>query len=437
MEQYFHRELLAPLKKWIDRREIYAIKGPRQSGKTTILKMLQEWLVNHKKVKPENIVFLTFEDREILEKFSIDPKGFIRSFIRGKGLSQERFYFLVDEFHYLVDGGQKLKLLYDIFENIKFIITGSSSLELAGKTSKFLVGRVFSFYLWQLSFREFINVESQQLSDIYRERAKLVKDFIFEGKDFTIPKTDIFGKDLEKEFEEYAIWGGYPEIAKAKEKDTKRIILKNIFDTYVSRDIIELLKVTDFPKLRTIIGLLAAQTGNLINYNSLSSNAHTYFKDIKHWLSILEETFIISLLRPFFTNKTSELKKNPKVYFVDTGIRNYILNNFNELSYRTDMGQLIENVAFSQLKVNQEDKFSIKYWRTLSKAEVDFILEINKDLVPIEVKYSAIEFPRISRSFRSFLSTYHPRRALVLTKRFWGESKVGKSIIKFAPIWYL
>ena len=174
--QYFPRVLLGLLKKWIDRKEIYAIKGPRQSGKTTLLKMLQEWLINEKKVEPENIIFLTFEDREVLEKFSTNPKTFIGSFIGEK--KEERFYFLIDEFHYLIEGGQKLKLLYDLFENIKFIITGSSSLELTGKTSKFLVGRVFSFHLWQLSFREFVYVKSPRLSNYCQERSELVKNFI-------------------------------------------------------------------------------------------------------------------------------------------------------------------------------------------------------------------------------------------------------------------
>ena len=431
-DQYFPRYLLADLKKWIDRREICAIKGPRQSGKTTLLKILQDYLIQGKKVNPENIIFLTLEDREILDKFSRSPKEFIRTLIMNK--QNERFYFLIDEFQYLVEGGQKLKLLYDLFENIKFIITGSSSLELAGKTGKFLVGRMFSFYLYQLSFEEFIGLKSKQLDNVYQERAKLVRDFITAGKDFRVEE-DIFGDDFKKYFEEYALFGGYPEVAKTEDIETKRIILKNLYNTYITRDIIELLKITDITKFRTILGLLANQTGSLISYNSLTADSQTYFKQIKHYLSILEETFIISLLRPFFTNKTTELKKNPKIYFIDTGFRNHILNNFNELSLRPDGGGIIENAVFTQLKISQPD--NLKYWRTLAKAEVDFIVEIGNEIIPIEVKYSYLKVAKVSRGFRNFLLQYRPKRALVLTKGFWGELKIESSLLKFIPVWYL
>jgi predicted AAA+ superfamily ATPase len=117
MNKYLPRLLFDEIIKWLKRKEIIAIKGPRQSGKTTLLLMIQDYLIEKEKVNPKNVIFLTFEDREILEKFSKAPKDFVSSFIRGQ--KNERFYFLIDEFHYLEEGGQKLKLLYDIFPNIK------------------------------------------------------------------------------------------------------------------------------------------------------------------------------------------------------------------------------------------------------------------------------------------------------------------------------
>ena len=432
--QYIKRDLFEKLKKWISRKEIFAIKGPRQSGKTTLLKMLQNWLIEKKNIKPENIIFLTFEDREILEKFSEGPKEFIKSIIGSR--KEDFFYFLIDEFHYLKDGGQKLKLLYDLFSNVKFVITGSSSLELAGKTAKFLVGRIFSFYLWQFNFGEFINIKSRELSNVYKERSKSIRDFIYGHKDFSPPKKDIFSKDFEKLFEEYAIWGGYPEVLKTDDKEIKKIVLKNIYDTYITQDIIELLKITDYSKFKKIVSLLAVEIGNLINYNTLAIDSQSYFKEVKHFLSILEETFIVSLLRPFFTNKTSEIRKNPKVYFIDSGLRNYILNNFNQLSLRTDAGQLVENAVFFQLKI-AESRLPIKYWRTLGGAEVDFIIENPKNLIPIELKYSPLKSPQISRGFRNFLSEYKPKKAVIFTRGFWGQTKINSTSIKFIPVWYL
>ncbi len=248
---------------------------------------------------------------------------------------------------------------------------------------------------------------------------------------------DIFEKDFKNLFEEYAVWGGYPEMVKTKDAETKRIILKNIYDTYITRDIVELLKVADYSRFKVLVAFLSSQIGNLINYNNLTRDAGSYFKEIKRYLSVLEETYIISLLRPFSTSKISELKKNPKIYFIDAGLRNYILGNFQEISFRPDLGQIVENAVFSELRFSQEDLYSIKYWRTLGKAEVDFILEKKNEIVPIEAKYSSFDSPKISRGFRSFISEYNPQRAVVLTKDFWGELKVNSTLIKFAPVWYL
>jgi len=432
-KKYFHRHLIDQLKKWIDRREIYAIKGPRQSGKTTLLKMLKEYLIEKKKINPDNIIFLTFEDRDILEKFSEDPKEFVRSYIGQK--NKERFYFLLDEFHYVEEGGQKLKLLYDLFENIKFTITGSSSLELTGKTAKYLVGRMFSFYLPQMSFAEYIHIKSQQMNNVYTERSKLLRDFIVSGKDFKLKK-DIFESDFKNHYEEYSLYGGYPEVVKTEDLETKKVILKNIYDTYVTKDIIELLKVNKVSKFRNIVKLLAVRISSLINFNNLCNDSDTYFKELKSFLSILEETYIIYLLKPFYTNKATELKKNPKLYFMDTGLRNFAIDNFKGIPFRTDKGNLMENAAFIQLHINFPE-IPLKYWRTLAKAEVDFILEREKDLVPIEIKYANLSEPKISRGYRNFLLKYKPQKALVLTQGFCGQLKVNSSMVKFVPIWYL
>ena len=150
----------------------------------------------------------------------------------------------------------------------------------------------------------------------------------------------------------------------------------------------------------------------------------------------MEETYIISLLRPFYTNKATELKKNLKVYFIDSGLRNYALDSFNKIEFRTDAGNLMENTAYIQLRLNFPES-SIKYRRTLAKAEVDFILREEGEIVPIEVKYANMPEPKISRGFRNFILQYKPEKALVLTKGFWGDLKINSSLIKFIPVWYL
>ncbi len=131
-----------------------------------------------------------------------------------------------------------------------------------------------------------------------------------------------------------------------------------------------------------------------------------------------------------------KLDKNPKAYFLDLGLRNHIINNFNQLEKRADTGALMENFVFLRLRNSFPDK-TINYWRTTAKAEVDFILRPNDELIPIEVKYQTFQKPKISRSLRSFIKTYKPKKTLMITKDSWGHEKIEDTTIMFAPAHYI
>ncbi|MGC8779188.1 MAG: ATP-binding protein, partial [Candidatus Caldatribacteriaceae bacterium] len=285
--------------RWLDRREIIAIKGPRQSGKTTLLRMLQDHLINKKKVEAARVFYFTLEDFDILEALVRDPKVFIRSYI-GRG-THERYYFFFDEFHYVKEGGQRLKLLYDLFENVKFIITGSSSLELTGSTSRYLVGRVFSFQLFPFCLEEFFATREPHLFNLYKENNEILTSFAFQGKEFDL-RAEIFEKEISREFEEFVRFGGYPEVVKAPDLETKQMILKNIFDTYITKDIIGLLRLGDISTFRSIVVSLANTLGGLFHYASLAADGRSHFRQLKQYLSVLEETYVIRMLRPHFGN---------------------------------------------------------------------------------------------------------------------------------------
>jgi predicted AAA+ superfamily ATPase len=422
----YPRDILLKLDKWINRREAYAIKGPRQSGKTTILRQLQRNLPGKK------VIFLNFEDPDVLEPFEVNPKEYLRSFIT----NQDWHYFLMDEYQYVKNCGKTLKLLYDTFENTKFIVTGSSSLELCGDMAKFLVGRVFFFELLPFNFHEFLTTKDLRLANIYVEKNIQIIDFLLKGTLPAMETTDIFHREFTVLLNEFLTFGGYPAVVTASDAETKKMILKNIYDTYVSKDVIEFLKVSDPSKYRCIVRTLAALTGKILNYNETSNACQSYYKETKKTISMLQETYITQLIQPFHKNPFTELKKNPKVYFYDTGLRNHILNNFNTLEKRTDAGQLVENQVFLALRNSFTDK-TINYWRTTNKAEVDFILHIDNEIVPVEAKYQAFEKPKISRSFRSFIQTYKPQRALVATKDYWNIEKIDNTTILFTPTHYL
>jgi hypothetical protein len=426
MEKIFPRDIQVDLLKWIERREAYAIKGPRQSGKTTLLRVLEDILTR----KGVNTVFLNFEDPDVLEAFETNPKEYIKSFLTKKG----KYCFLMDEYHYVKDPGKKLKLLYDSFEDIKFVVTGSSSLELSGAMAKFLVGRVFFFELFPFSFHEFLVAKNLRLAKIYEEKNEKIKKFLLSGN-AEIEK-DIFLKEIAPFFDQYIIFGGYPAVIKAEDFETKRMILKNIYDTYISKDVVEFLKVTDAFKYRHVVRTLAVLIGKLINYSEVCSTCQAYYKELKRIISILSETYIINLIQPFYRNPITELRKVPKVYFFDLGLRNYIIDNFNPLEKRTDSGAMVENFVFLSLRHNFPEA-TINYWRTIAKAEVDFVLGVKDEIIPIEVKYQSFKEPKISRSLRSFIKSYKIKKALVVTKDFWSKIKINGTTILFVPAYYL
>ncbi len=431
MNDVYARNMLKKLQKWLDRREVFAIKGPRQSGKTTLMLMLREKLLQSG-VPDKNIVFLSCDDFDAVEPFVKDPKAFVKSYVR----TGERHYFFLDEYQYVPEGGRRLKVLYDAFPNVKFVISGSSSLELKDKTAKYLVGRVFYFTLYPFSFGEFVSAVSERLGGVYEQRNSAIIDFVLKNKSLSV-KNDIFLTEISKLFEDYVVFGGYPEVVKAHDVETKKTILKNVYDTYISKDIVELLKITDTLKFRNIVSFLAAMHSGLLNIESVASDSKSNYREVKRFLSVLEETYILNILTPFHKNISTELKKNPKLYFLDAGMRNYVVKNFNPPVFRDDRGKLAEGFVLTELLGLLQDMAEIRYWRTLAKAEVDFVVLAGNEAVPVDVKYESFKKPKIERSLRSFIQQYKPKRALVITKEYWGSMKLNGTEIKFVPICYL
>ncbi len=198
-------------------------------------------------------------------------------------------------------------------------------------------------------------------------------------------------------------------------------------NTYFLREIKEVLGLKEDFRLLKLIKALSLQIGNLVNYTELSSLSEFSYSDVKSYLNILEKTFSCSLISPFQSNKRTELGKNPKVYFFDLGFRNTIIDNFSH--ERADIGVMYENFIFSELV---KHNFSPKYWRTKSKAEVDFVLEKDQKTVPIEVK-STLSAKNLTRSFQSFLEKYRPPVGFISSSYFEDEVKLGSTNIQFVP----
>jgi uncharacterized protein len=424
------RELLAELKKWMDRKEILAIKGPRQSGKTTILKLLADWLVRERGLDEKHIISVTFEDREQLDAFSQNPKEFVRRRLAG---AVGRTVLLIDEAQYAPELGQKLKLLYDLFPDVKMVVTGSSSLELKNQTGRFLVGRMFEFELMPLSFSEFLGHRDPGLAEMFGEWHAGIA-LMLQGKGSVGPKTEkeIFAGELLSHLNEYVRFGGFPAVATAAGDEEKRVVLKNLIGTYIDRDVVSFLQVTDTIKFRRLMTGLAASNGSILRIEPLASEVGSHFRELTKLLDVLEQTYVIRRVGPYHKNLLTELKKAQKFYFVDPGLRNALIDDFNAVDKRADAGAIMENFVLNELSRYTR----LSFWRTTSKAEVDFVSSVPGGMIPIEVKFRRFPEPKVGRSLYSFLDQYSPDTSIIMTKDFWGEKMVGRTRVLFMPLCY-
>ncbi|MBU3924563.1 ATP-binding protein [Patescibacteria group bacterium] len=415
---YIHRALEKQIFPFLKRKEALSIIGPRQAGKTTFIGFIKETLEKqNRKVK-----FITFENKADLDLFNNNIEDF-------KAIATQYDCFIIDEFQYSTDGGQKLKYLYDTTK-IKFIISGSSSLELTFQTDKYMVGRLLEFMLPPFSFREFLSYKNIELYNLLENR-NIAEIINFDFK-------NIFGEEINKRMiillEEYLLFGGYPAVVLTESKEEKHKVLESIAGKYLLKDIQGVLRLKTDNELWRLEKFLAGQIGNMIKYEELSKVTGLSLKDLKTHLNILEKTYIVSFISPFFRNKRTELTKNPKVYFFDLGIRNFALNDFRVLADRNDLGAMAENYAYNAL-TRRYYPVAMKYWRTKSKAEVDFILEKDQAIYPFEVKYSSKKI--IGKSLYSFINKFNSSAAVIFTKDLSGEEKIGEMVLKFIPLIYL
>jgi predicted AAA+ superfamily ATPase len=412
--------------------------GPRQAGKTTLLKMIKEYLLKSEKVGGDAVHLVTFEDRRLMIEFERDPVAFISSYLPKE--PGKRAYIMIDEFQYADDGGQKLKLIYDTMsdDRIKIIVTGSSSLDIKAKVGKYMVGRMLSFHLYPFNFGEYLKATDDRLARVHGERTRQISEFIRHGSDVKIRReTDPFYEEFTMAFESFSIWGGYPAVALTDGRDVRKKVLADIYNNYILKDVTTLLELATEKNLFLLTQYLATQIGNIVVYQNLGQASGLDHRKLKNHLAILEETFVCKPVRPFFRNKQKELSKNPKIYFFDLGFRNNIMEDMKTLDKRSDAGALIENACFIRLNQAYGDVDRINFWRTKSGAEVDFVMHVNDEMMPFEIKYSMFDSEKMTKSLASFIDTFKPSRALVLTKNFWGEIKRGKTDVVFAPVYYL
>ncbi len=355
------------------------IVGPRQSGKSTLAWRLL-------RSSAPDILYLNLEDP--LLRSALDAAIELVSLLR------ERYAFIravfLDEAQHLADAGIFVKGLVDARLNMPVLVTGSSSFHLMSRTRESLAGRADRLRLLPFSLRELLRHEE--------------------------PANPVAARSVSEQiFRRQMIHGSYPAVYLADE-DTDRVrLLSDLTEALILRDASDLFRIKRVDVFRKLLTLLAGQTGNLVNFSELASICHVDAATIHAYVEILEESHIVKVVRPFAGGKRRELTTAPKIFFIDNGIRNSLLNAFSpDISLRTDKGALMENWIFSELYKSMPLTSVIHFWRSKAGAEVDFVVEQAGKIMALEVKSADLDHPRLSRSARSFIDAYRPEKFAVL-----------------------
>jgi len=384
------RKILRKLKEQAKDKKISLLLGARQVGKTTLLKGLYMELS-----KKNKCLFLDLDVLSNYEKVSTFENLISTLKLNGYREDQKDFFYLfLDEFQKYPNIARIMKNVYDNFNNIKIYASGSSSLGIKDRVQESLAGRKKINELFSLDFEEFL---------WFKQNDKLIKNFLnIKG----LKGENLYStlKEFNELLKEFIIFGGYPEVVLESSKEKKMEVLSSIFDLYVKKDLVEYLNIEKILKVKKLIEFLSVNNGQKIKYEEISRLISLNFNDIKKYIEILRETYIIEILKPFYTNKNKELVKIPKVYFIDNGVRNFFINNFNDLSLRNDVGFLFEGFVLSEFL--KRGIKNLKFWQDKNENEVDIIIDKNFIQIPIEIKFKQNLKSEDFQGIKAFLKDY-------------------------------
>jgi len=379
----FPRDITLKIQKHLSTDEVILLIGARQAGKTTILHQIEDII----KRKGQRCYFLNLEDPDYLSLLNQSPKNLFKIF---PFELNSRQFLLIDEIQYLDDPSNFLKYFYDEYKGkLKIIASGSSAFYLDKKFKDSLAGRKRIFYVFTLSFKEFLRFKG--------ENALSQKNF----KTLTLSEKEI----VSRYYNQYLIYGGYPRVVLAPPAE-KEEVLRDIAYSYIKKDIFEA-NIRQDEIFYKLFKVLASQTGSLVNSSELSSTLGVSKTAIDNYLYVMQKSFHLRLIKPFSTNARKELTKMPKVFFLDLGLRNFFLKDFRPYETRADKGALLENATFRQFLENYDFE-EIKFWRTTSGREVDFVIGEKK---AFEVKAQVRKFAK--KKYQSFLENY-PQKELAI-----------------------
>ncbi|MDY3131819.1 MAG: ATP-binding protein [Treponema sp.] len=340
------RDLKAVLDSKIGKGKVLLLIGPRQVGKTTLLKNILTSISSEKKVQ-----FWNCDESDVRQFLSEANSAKLKSFVGNSD------FIVIDEAQRVKDIGLTIKLLHDSFPNVQLAVTGSSSLDLSNSINEPLTGRKFEYNLFPFSTNELVNHTSML------EEMRLLKNRL--------------------------VYGFYPDVVNNPGEEKE--ILTNIVNSYLYKDVFEFQDIRKSSVIEKLVQALALQVGSEVSFNELGNLLGIDTVTVQRYVDLLEKSYVIFHIRSFSRNVRNELKKSIKIYFYDNGVRNSVISNFSPVELRSDIGALWENFLISErIKNNAYHNKHAKYyfWRTTQKQEIDFIEEVDQNLFAYEFKYN-------------------------------------------------
>lgn len=354
-------------------RKIVLLFGARQTGKTTLSNQVLLEM-------PGKILKINGDEIKYTELLSS------RDFSKMKLLLESYDVLFVDEAQRIPDIGINLKIIYDNMPDLKMIITGSSSFELANKVKEPLTGRTSTLKMMPFSFQEMKQ------------------------------NTSIF--DIQQRLEEFMLYGLYPEITNYSNSGEKEKYLMELSSSYLYKDILELSNIRNSSKIANLLKLLAFQIGQEVSLNEIGQSLGMSQETVSSYIDLLEKSFIVFRLSGFSRNLRKEVVKRDKIYFWDLGVRNCVIQNFAPISSRTDLGEMWENLIVAErLKYLSNNQITINsyFWRTYTGAEIDYVEEKNGKLFAYEIKYSKIR----KNAPQTWIDNYGNNFKCITKDNFW------------------
>jgi predicted AAA+ superfamily ATPase len=269
-------------------------------------------------------------------------------------------------------------------DRLKFIVSGSSSFYIDRKFTDALTGRKRLFRLLTLSLEEFLYFRGKE------EHAEVINTG-------SLPK--VYEPELIRLLIEYLTFGGYPEVVTESDPESKKAVLSEIATTYVKKDAEEG-NISYSATYFDLLQLLAAQTGQMINMSQVGRTLRIDHNTVEKYMILMMKSFHISRIRPFFRNIPKEIRRTPKIYFNDLGLRNFFVRNFDPIALREDKGSLFENFVFRRF-LDRNDELDIQFWHTGNEQEVDLIVRKSH---AYEVKYNDKQFNQ--KKYNYFMERY-------------------------------